>query len=413
MKFVFFHHEPHGPFSLQQLDVGETHYGGSVARLRLLFWIAARGHEVHLVGNVEAGEWQGVQATSGICNLDSLIGIGCTVEPSVLVLNNPPVEEEWQHVQALRNDGLRIVLWAGNPFNWVWLGRAASGELDRIVCVSQAHREGYRLYPGFEKIEVSYSGVDTDLIAAAPTRSFSERRVLFTSIPRRTKGFHNLLRAWGTVREVVPDARLRVCGSARMHDPDAALGPTGVLDADLEAEFPEFFGDYPRSTERAGIELMGARGLPDIYSDLKAAAVAVVNCNWVGSFETFCRSAVEAQVAGIPVVGAARGSLPEVVAHGKTGLVVDLKDPATLADAIITLLKNETLRRRMGAAGREWVRPFSDYMFIAQGWEAIVQRAWSGEPAPAEPRPLHDSLRRLGCGRARLWIRNKIKAGGL
>lgn len=411
MRFLFVHHEPFGPFSLQRLYAGKACFGGSVARLRLLFWIAARGHEVHLVGNVEDGEWNGVQATAGVYNLKSVVGNCSTVELCVLVLNNPPDEGQWRWIQNLKNERLRIVLWAGNPFNWVWLGRVALGELDRIVCVSHAHRDSYRLYPGFERIEVSYSGVDTDLIAAAPKRPASERMVLSTSIPRRTKGFHNLLRAWSIVRQTVPDAQLRVCGSARMHSPDALLGRTGVLDSDLEAEFAALFGDYPHSTKQLGIELMGARDLPEVYSDLKAVGIAVVNSNWRGSFETFCRSAIEAQVVGTPVVGAARGSLPEVVAHGKTGLLVDREDPAALADAIISLLRDGTLRQQMSAVGPQWARRFADYALIASDWEGIAQRAWSGEPAPAEPHQLHDLLRRLGYGRARLWVRGKVKAG--
>ena len=408
MRFLFYHHGPHGPFSLQQLYGGEARFGGGVLRLRILFWIAARGHEVHLIGNVETGEWQGVRATAGIRNLESVMGNCSTVEPSVVVLNNPPDEAQWRWIQNLKNDRLRIVLWAGNPFNLIWLRRVVSGDLDRIVCVSHTHREYYRLHRGFERIEASYSGVDTDLIAAAPARPRSTGTVLSVSIPRRTKGFHNLLRAWNAVRRAVPDARLRVCGSARMHGPGTVLGRTGVLDADLEAEFPEFFGDHPHSTERAGVELMGARDLPEVYSDLKAAAVAVVNSNWRGSVETFCRSAVEAQVAGTPVVGAARGALPEVVAHGKTGLLVDEEDPVALAEAIITLLKDEALRRQMGAAGREWARRFADYDLIAPDWEAIAQRAWSGKPAPVEPRQPHDLLRRLGYIRMRLWVHERV-----
>lgn len=409
MKFIFFHHEPHGPFSVRHLYMGENRFGASVGRLRILFWLLARCHEVHLVGNVADGEWQGLKATAGVNKLESILGNCLGEEPTVLVLNNPPNQSQWSKIQKWKTDRLRIVLWAGNPLDWVWLWRAVASELDRIVCVSHAHREAYRLYPGFEKIEMIYTGADTDLIATVPAQAASDCTVLSVSVPRRTKGFHNLLRAWQIVKKRVPDALLRVCGSACMHTPDAVLGRTGVLDADLEAEFPDLFGSHPHSTKGAGIELLGARTLKEVYADLKAAKVAIVNVNFQGSAETFCRSAVEAQVAGVPVVGTARGSLPEVVAHGKTGFLVDKEDPAELAEAIITLLKDDLLRQRMGAAGPEWVRPFADYELIARDWEVVAQRAWKGEPAHIQPRQPHDLLRRMGYGRARLWVRDRVK----
>ncbi len=409
MRYIFYHYTSHGPIRLEELDAGQTRYGGSVARLRLLFWIAQRGHEVCLTGNVVEGEWRGVRAVSGGEGLARVLTTTSS-ERSLLVVNDPPGEESWDFVRRLRSEHTRLALWAGVPFGWHWLDRLVRGELDRIVCVSEWHRDIYRYYPGFEKIEVVYSGVDTDLMQAAPAALLTGRVVISTSVPRRTKGFHILLRAWGRVRQTRPDARLRVCGSAVMHDPSARLGRTGVLEADLEAEFPEFFDDMPQSLQAAGIELMGARPLLQVYSDLKSAKMAVVNANWRGSVETFCRAAVEAQICGTPVVGAARGSLNEVVAHGKTGLLVNRESSDVLAEAVLRLLEDETCRRRLSDAGPAWARPLADYAIIAPGWEAIAQRAWSGEPAPARPRQPQDTLRRLGYGRARLWVRERIKS---
>jgi glycosyltransferase involved in cell wall biosynthesis len=49
-----------------------------------------------------------------------------------------------------------------------------------------------------------------------------------------------------------------------------------------------------------------------------------------------------------PVVATNVGALPEVISHGKTGLIVPPKDIASLAEAIIKLLKDDTLRKEMG-----------------------------------------------------------------
>jgi starch synthase len=49
-----------------------------------------------------------------------------------------------------------------------------------------------------------------------------------------------------------------------------------------------------------------------------------------------------------PVVCTNVGALPEVVAHGKTGLIVPPKDSKALSEAIIKLLKDDILRKQMG-----------------------------------------------------------------
>lgn len=60
---------------------------------------------------------------------------------------------------------------------------------------------------------------------------------------------------------------------------------------------------------------------------------------------------VEAMAAGLPVVAARAGAVPEVVRHGRTGLLVPPSDPDALAAALMSLLENPEERRRLGAAG--------------------------------------------------------------
>ena len=94
----------------------------------------------------------------------------------------------------------------------------------------------------------------------------------------------------------VPDAKLRVCGSALMHDPNVIAGKTGVLDIDIENEFPLFFDNLPNSLFTNRIEFMGVRDLNEVYADMKGSTLAIVNANFENSYETYCRSAIEANL---------------------------------------------------------------------------------------------------------------------
>ena len=406
MRFVFWHHDVHGPISLEDLWSGQHQYGGSVARLRLLFWLAELGHDVRLTGNVRSGSFRGVSAYAGPESVQQAV-LNDTKEPSILVLNDAPADSQWDSVKHLPN--VARIYWAGVQFPFKWLDRVRDQSLRRIVCVSRYHRDLYRVYPGFNHVEYTYSGVDLDVIDQVRPSIFAQPTVLSVSVPRHTKGFHNTLEAWKYVHRAMPNARLRVCGAAAMHDPNAKVGRTGVLEAEMEAAFPEFFSNPRATCQQFGIDLMGARSLEAVYSDLKAADVVVVNTNWVGSFETYCRSAVEAQVAGIPVVGAKRGALPEVVQDGVTGLLVDQPNAVSLGQAVVKLLRDRELRQRMGNAARDWARPMAHYSLLAQEWEAIARRASSGERAPVEHFQPNDVLRGLGYGQARLWAKRQYR----
>ena len=61
---------------------------------------------------------------------------------------------------------------------------------------------------------------------------------------------------------------------------------------------------------------------------------------------------IEASACGLPVIVSDAGGLPEVVADSETGFVVPVGDVDAAADAIVTLVRDEALRRRMGSAGR-------------------------------------------------------------
>ena len=94
--------------------------------------------------------------------------------------------------------------------------------------------------------------------------------------------------------------------------------------------------------------------------------------------ESFGLVALEAMAAGVPVIGADAGGLPEVVVAGETGYLAPVGDVAAMTDHAIGLLRDPERRRRMGAAAQQ--RAFDQFPVdkIVPQYEA-VQRVVGGE----------------------------------
>lgn len=76
--------------------------------------------------------------------------------------------------------------------------------------------------------------------------------------------------------------------------------------------------------------------------------------------ESFGMAPLEAQSAGVPVIVSNAGALPEVVQHGKTGLVFKKNDIKGLADCVSTLLANQELMEKLRVLGKKEVEKFSE-----------------------------------------------------
>lgn len=97
--------------------------------------------------------------------------------------------------------------------------------------------------------------------------------------------------------------------------------------------------------------------------DVSAASLAVEYVN----ADCFCLPSaqegfgivfLEAMTAGLPVVACRAAAVPEVVADGVTGLLVPVRAPDALADALERVLMEPALAGRLGAAGRARVDAF-------------------------------------------------------
>jgi glycosyltransferase involved in cell wall biosynthesis len=83
---------------------------------------------------------------------------------------------------------------------------------------------------------------------------------------------------------------------------------------------------------------------------IRNADVVLVCSRW----EAFGRVAVEAMLAGKPVIGSARGATAEIIQHGKTGLLYEWENVKELAERIRFLHDNPKESLSIGQAAQQW-----------------------------------------------------------
>jgi glycosyltransferase involved in cell wall biosynthesis len=98
--------------------------------------------------------------------------------------------------------------------------------------------------------------------------------------------------------------------------------------------------------------------------------------------ETFGRASVEAQAAGIPVLGSDVGGVPETLQPGVTGVLLPPGDVDAWGAAILKMC-DESCRLPMGVAAQEFVREHFSTTVIAAEFVKILTSASSPEPGLA------------------------------
>jgi glycosyltransferase involved in cell wall biosynthesis len=96
---------------------------------------------------------------------------------------------------------------------------------------------------------------------------------------------------------------------------------------------------------------LGALDEPGV-AELYAAADL---CAWPAVNEAYGMAMLEAQAAGLPVASCATRGVPDVVEHGRTGLLAPAGDEAALAGLLRELLLEPDRRARLGAAAAAFV----------------------------------------------------------
>jgi N-acetyl-alpha-D-glucosaminyl L-malate synthase BshA len=89
--------------------------------------------------------------------------------------------------------------------------------------------------------------------------------------------------------------------------------------------------------------------------------------------ESFGLAAHEALSCEVPGIATDVGGLPEVVRDGEGGFLLPVGDIESMADASIKILRNDDLRRRLGAAGRAWAIDQFDEGMIVERYRRIYR----------------------------------------
>ena len=226
--------------------------------------------------------------------------------------------------------------------NWFSRFKYLNPRLDRIVCISNAIKKVLSS-DGLadEKLVTIHSGIDIHKFDHIPKNGTLRQRL---GIPQSHvvvgaigamvghKDYPNLLNAAKIVLQRVPNVTFCAVGDG----PDQRKILSLARDLGIEQQF--IFTGFQK----------------DVGVYLKMFDIFVL----ASHLEGLGTSLLDAQAAGLPVVGAISGGIPEVVLDGETGYLVARRDSVALAQAILKLIQTPKLRRQLGSAAKAHSKNF-------------------------------------------------------
>jgi glycosyltransferase involved in cell wall biosynthesis len=85
---------------------------------------------------------------------------------------------------------------------------------------------------------------------------------------------------------------------------------------------------------------------------------------------------IEAMATGLPIVATRVDGIPELVEEGKSGFLVEPKNPRALADALIAALTDESKTQAMGRAGRDFILEAYSLDKMVRRTERVILEAY-------------------------------------
>ena len=220
----------------------------------------------------------------------------------------------------------------------VWLRRIQN--LSNVVLANaNPIRDSLIKDDGFapEKVRVIHNGVDVERFSSGsenreqmfPGTSEQKLIVLVGNMHTDIKGHPWLIAAAHQVVSEFPSVRFVLAGDG--------------------AQRPEFERRVAELGLKESFSFMGRRG--DVPQILRNCDIAVLP----SKAEGLPNAVLEYMCAGLPTVATAVGGNAEIVRDGVTGLLVPAQDSQALAEALMRLLKDPELAKRLGSVGRQYV----------------------------------------------------------
>ncbi len=238
-----------------------------------------------------------------------------------------------------------------------WLARAVLRGVDRNAVPSRFLQEVFATF-GLPS-EIVPNIVDVDRFAFR-RRSPLTPKILST---RNFESLYNVactLRAFQLVQRDHPDATLTLVGGG------AQEGALRALAAELGLRHVTFAGRVSPS------EIWRYYADADIYVQTP-------------DIDNMPSSVLEAFASGCPVVASDAGGVPAILTHDTHGLLVGCNDHYATADAISSLLKDQTQVDRLTAAARESCEKYR-WSNVRARWVALYRQV-AGPDAVPEPNP--------------------------
>ncbi len=206
-----------------------------------------------------------------------------------------------------------------------------------VITVTDFNRRYLRDLLGPEagaRVRRVYNGVDLSRFDVVPYESAEAGRILGVGRLVEKKGFDVLVEACRILRDRGCRFFCEIVGG-------------GAEESALRAQ-----------VNGAGLSgrvlLTGALPTEDVAGKMALASVVVLPCvaGRDGNVDALPTVLLEAMARGRPVISTRLSGIPEIVEDGETGILVEPRDAAALADALERVLEDRAGGSRMGAGGR-------------------------------------------------------------
>ena len=196
------------------------------------------------------------------------------------------------------------------------------------------------------KISVVVNGVDSNYFLPDPGQRAHPPLLLFAGRLVPQKDPLTLLKAFYTIVQTVPEAKLVLAGN-------------GSLRSQLE-QFIE-----AHSLEKS-VSLLP--GTAEIRTLMQQASLFLLPSLYEGSPNIL----IEAMACELPVVATRASGVPELIEHGVNGHLVAIGDHVAMANAVLELLQNQRLRGKMGRAARKKVENEHELAACVRATESVL-----------------------------------------